>query len=282
MEEADIFRNYESDEKVGRFKMFVRTISSLLHIIYKKRLNGMAYILKTNLAIRGNYGDNRKISSLKYIVLHDSGKDGDSDESNAAYYKEHISKARAHYFVDDDSISISVPDDYIVWSVGGVKYEDADQAGGGKWHGICTNANSISIELCDTVKNGKCDFTEETVNNTVRLVKKLMERYRIPPENVIRHFDVTGKICPKPFVDSEKQWKVFKEKITLPEYGKVTKFVFLKKAPSLFAKSTVGVPEGREIKILERTSGKYWCVNVTIGGVVYKGYINRRYVEAIK
>ena len=37
-----------------------------------------------------------------------------------------------------------------------------------------------------------------------------MEKYKVPIENVIRHYDVTGKICPDPFVRDAKQWESFK------------------------------------------------------------------------
>ena len=40
-----------------------------------------------------------------------------------------------------------------------------------------------------------------------------MATYKIPPENVLRHFDVTGKRCPAPFVENPEQWKAFKERL---------------------------------------------------------------------
>ena len=161
---------------------------------------------------RWNYGDKRSISNIKYIVIHYTGNDGDSDTANGNYFKNNIVNASAHYFVDDDSITQSVPDNYTAWSVGGKKYSDCDKTGGGQWCGKCTNANSISIELCDTVKNGISDFSGSTVKNAVELVRELMRNYNIDISHVIRHFDVTGKICPKPYIDSVK-WQNFKNMI---------------------------------------------------------------------
>ena len=57
------------------------------------------------------------------------------------------------------------------------------------------------------------DFTEATIKNAADLVKLLMKKYNVPVERVIRHYDVTGKVCPKPFVDDEKVWKTFKERL---------------------------------------------------------------------
>ena len=166
--------------------------------------------IKIKTANRNNYGGKRNIADIKYIVIHYTANDGDTDEGNGNYFANNIVGASAHYFVDDDSITRSVPDDYIAWAVGGSKYKYTK---GGTFYGKCTNANSISIELCDTKKNGVYDFTETTMKNAADLVKLLMEKYTVPVERVIRHYDVTGKVCPKPFVDDEKAWKEFKERL---------------------------------------------------------------------
>jgi N-acetylmuramoyl-L-alanine amidase CwlA len=169
--------------------------------------------MKTNLAARSNYGGKRALSDIKYIVIHYTGNDGDSDEGNGKYFANNIVKASAHYFVDDDSVTQSVPDDYTAWSVGGKKYADCNSTGGGSCWSKCTNSNSISVELCDTVKNGVSDFSEETVKNSIELVRELMARYGIDTAHVIRHFDVTGKICPKPYVDDYEKWIEFKSRL---------------------------------------------------------------------
>lgn len=168
-------------------------------------------VLKIKWANRNNYGGIRK--KIEYIVIHYTANDGDSDEANGNYFHRNIVKASAHYFVDGDSVTQSVPEDAVAWSVGGKKYSNTAQTGGGKWHGKCTNNNSISVELCDEVRNGKYDFSEATLDRAVELVRMLMKKYDIPVENVIRHFDVTGKLCPKPFVEDWRAWQNFKERL---------------------------------------------------------------------
>ena len=91
----------------------------------------MAYVFKKRLAHKSNYGSRRALGSIKYIVIHYTANDGDSDEGNGNHFANHIVKASAHYFVDGDSITQSVPDDYIAWSVGGGKYADCNKTGGG-------------------------------------------------------------------------------------------------------------------------------------------------------
>lgn len=56
-------------------------------------------------------------------------------------------------------------------------------------------------------------FEEDTIAATVQLTKELMEKYNIPEANVIRHYDVTGKICPAPFVNSSAAWDKFKARL---------------------------------------------------------------------
>ena len=179
----------------------------------------MAYIFNKRLSHKSNYGSRRALGKIKYIVIHYTANDGDSDEGNGNYFANNIVKASAHYFVDGDSITQSVPDDYVAWAVGGSKYSNCNKTGGGKLYGQCTNTNSISIELCDEVRNGKIDFSPATIENAVELTKLLMKKYNVDINHVIRHFDVNGKPCPKPFVDNAK-WKEFTNKIT--ESGDLT------------------------------------------------------------
>lgn len=173
----------------------------------------MSYILKTNYADKSNYGSYRSLSKIKYIVWHYTANDGDTDESNAKFFKTKNRNASAHYFVDDDSITISVPDTYVAWSVGGSRYSNYKTTGGASLYKICTNTNSINIELCDTVKNGKYDVSEKTLNNAIELTRSLMKKYNIPISNVVRHFDVTGKSCPSYYVDNT-EWNKVKNRIS--------------------------------------------------------------------
>lgn len=152
--------------------------------------------LKTNLANKTNYGDKRNTSSIKYIVIHYTANDGDTDENNGKYFQGANRNASAHYFVDDDSITQSVPDNYVAWHCGAKVYK----------HKYCRNANSIGIEICDDVKNGTIYPSAKTISNVLNLVEYLCNKYAISKDNVIRHYDVTGKKCPAYWVDNNK-WK---------------------------------------------------------------------------
>lgn len=143
-----------------------------------------------------------------YIVVHYVGAVSTA-KNNVDYYAREKLQASAHYFVDETSIWQSVEDKDRAWHCGGVLQGN----NGHTFHGICTNSNSIGIEMC--VKRDKCGnwyFEENTVKNTVDLIKMLMEKHNIPIDRVIRHYDVTGKNCPAPYVN-ETKWNDFKSRI---------------------------------------------------------------------
>lgn len=116
----------------------------------------------------------------------------------------------------------------VVWHCGG----ELQGSGGHAFFGICTNFNSIGIEcgVCYTenVKEGDGDsnkwyFTEETQKSLVYLVSKLMDEYGISFDHVIRHYDVTGKICPNPYVKNNglrTSWTWSEFKNNLKQYRK--------------------------------------------------------------
>lgn len=183
----------------------------------------MGYIFKTNIANRANYGSRRNTANIKYLVYHYTSNDGDTDERNATYFHNNVVKASAHYFVDDDSVTQSVHDDFVAWSVGG-----KPQSNHHPLYKVCTNSNSISIEMCDTVKNGKVELTEATMNNAIELGKAIMKKYNIPIDRVIRHYDVNGKACPNcNGLLNDNTWNAFRSRLngstaSLPQGGTIT------------------------------------------------------------
>lgn len=151
----------------------------------------MTYELKQNLANSANYGAQRDLSKIKYLIIHYTSNDGDSDEANGKYFANNVVKASAHYFVDDNSVTQSVPDDYVAYSVGG-----KCQSNHHPMYKVITNTNSISIEMCDNHKDGTVHICDETLANTYALARALMSKYNITIDRVYRHYDVNGKLCP--------------------------------------------------------------------------------------
>ena len=151
----------------------------------------MAYVIKKHLANRANYGRKRDTLKIKYLIIHYTSNDGDSDEANGKYFANNVVKASSHYFVDDNSVTQSVPDDYVAYSVGG-----KCQSNHHPMYKVITNTNSISIEMCDNHKDGTVHICDETLANTYALARALMSKYNITIDRVYRHYDVNGKLCP--------------------------------------------------------------------------------------
>lgn len=99
----------------------------------------------------------------------------------------------------------------MAWHCGGTAYA----------HPECRNGNSIGVELCSRRDaDGEYYFTDKTVDNAVELVRELMQKYSIPVERVVRHYDVTRKLCPAPFVGAGAgEWKNFKEALVAKRYN---------------------------------------------------------------
>ncbi len=70
------------------------------------------------------------------------------------------------------------------------------------------NNDTISIECCIPDETGK--FNDATYASLVELTSWLCRRYGLDADDVIRHYDVTGKMCPKYYVEHEDAWEQFK------------------------------------------------------------------------
>lgn len=69
------------------------------------------------------------------------------------------------------------------------------------------NYNTVSIECCHMDETGK--FNDSTYNSVIELCAWLCCKFNLQAEDVIRHYDVTGKACPKYFVDNPAEWDKF-------------------------------------------------------------------------
>lgn len=152
-----------------------------------------------------NYQKGRS-ATIQWIVVHYTANDGDTSMNNANYFQGANRKASAHYFVDENAVTQSVRDSDTAWHCGASTYYNA-----------CRNANSIGIEMCSDIINGKYVITEQTVERTVDLVRMLMQKYNIPVSRVCRHYDVTHKECPEPWVRNPQLWEDFKKRLTQKE-----------------------------------------------------------------
>lgn len=152
-------------------------------------------ITNTNRTI----SNNRKI---EYLVVHYVGAVSTA-RNNASYFKKTYRGASAHYFVDDNEVVQVVEDKDIAWHCGNDVYYCGAR-----------NSNSLSIEMCCyRMKNGKLNITAATEAKVVKLVKEKMKEYNISIDKVVRHYDITRKNCPAPFVSDTERWNNFRKKL---------------------------------------------------------------------
>ena len=136
-----------------------------------------------------------KLEQVNGIVIHYTGNPGTTAQQNRNYFEglaeTKEAKASSHFVVGlAGEIIQCVPLDEVA-------YASNDR-----------NWDTISIECC--IDNSEGKFNEKTYDALVELTAWLMGQYDLELDDVIRHYDVTGKSCPKYFVEHESAWEDFK------------------------------------------------------------------------
>ena len=145
---------------------------------------------------------------IEYLAIHfTAGSSSVAGRASNGVYNTFMSRnASADFAVDDQDMVQFSPDlsNYYCWAVGDKKNQ---YSSGGQLNGKATNKNTISIEICSTctpvtsenvsvANHSGWSFTEKALNNAVKLSKILIKKYNIPLDHVVRHYDITGKLCP--------------------------------------------------------------------------------------
>ena len=147
-------------------------------------------------AHRGNYSPGRT-QPIEYIVVHYTANTGDTAQNNLDYFARTKTGTSAHYFVDENEVCQSVQDTDVAWHCGSKNPR----------HPYCRNANSIGVEMCNSVGG----VPEAVRARTAAFVRQKMKEYGIDSSHVLRHYDATGKRCPAPWVDNPAEWMEFKK-----------------------------------------------------------------------
>ena len=137
-------------------------------------------------------------SRITGIVMHYTANPGASAIDNRNYFEglkdTHTTQASSNFIIGlEGEIIQCVP----TWEVA---YASNDR-----------NIDTVSIECCHPDETGR--FNDETYRSMVQLCAWLCMKFDLKEEDIIRHHDVTGKICPKYFVEDEEAWKKFKKDV---------------------------------------------------------------------
>lgn len=141
-----------------------------------------------------------KTERINGIVIHYTANPGSTDMQNRNYFEglkdSHITKASSHFIVGlDGEIVQCIP----TWEEA---YASNDR-----------NPDTVSIETCHPNEDGK--YTQATYKSLVQLTAWLCKKFDLTEKDVIRHYDITGKICPKYFVEDEAAWEKFREDVKI-------------------------------------------------------------------
>ena len=139
------------------------------------------------------------LEQVNGIVIHYVGNPNTTAEQNHSYFanlaETHETYASSHFLIGmDGTILQNVPLD--------------------EW-AYCSNQrneDTISIECCHPDEEGA--FTQDTYDALVKFTRWLMETYELEREDVIRHYDVTGKECPRYFVAHPEEWEAFLDRLS--------------------------------------------------------------------
>jgi N-acetylmuramoyl-L-alanine amidase len=150
-----------------------------------------------------------KLKQITKIALHYVGSAGGSAKAVNRYF-EMLGLGRTYVSSKGTTLYKFASSHYIIGLEGEVIQNIPESE-----ISYCTNAAnvySLSIEVCHPEWDGK--YTEATYNTMVELCADLCIKHNLNPlTDLIRHFEITKKICPKWFVDNPNEWQIFKERV---------------------------------------------------------------------
>ena len=204
-----------------RAQLFTRIVSTLLVIVilgllgfhlYEKSPWNKKYVERTGAGVDELKPDIQvellsqnphsrpgfRTERIRGIVIHYTANPGSTAMQNRNYFEglkdTGLTDASSHFIVGlEGEIVQCVP----TWEVA---YASNNR-----------NSDTVSIETCHLKEDGK--YSKETYYSLVQLTAWLCDKFELTEEDVIRHYDVTGKICPKYFVEDEEAWQDFKEDV---------------------------------------------------------------------
>ena len=140
----------------------------------------------------------KQLEAVNGVVVHYVGNPNTTAEQNLSYFNS-LAETKATYASSNFLIGM---DGTIIqcMPLGEVAYCSNDR-----------NSDTLSIECCHPDSSG--EFTKETYDSLVRLTRWICETFELKEEDVIRHYDVTGKECPKYYVDNPKAWEAFRKAV---------------------------------------------------------------------
>lgn len=131
-----------------------------------------------------------QLEDVRNIVIHYVANPGSTAQQNRNWYANPESEVSSHFIIGLEGEVIQC-----------IPMDEFSSASNDR------NRDTISIEVCHPDESGK--FTTASYESLVNLTAWLVEVAGLAPEDVIRHYDITGKDCPRYFVQNQDSWDVF-------------------------------------------------------------------------
>ena len=155
------------------------------------------YVEKDYLTVNPYSRPGDALEKIDGVVIHYVGNPGTTARANRNYFEslssgEEGTYASSHFIVGlDGEVIQCVPLTEVAYASN------------------TRNDDTVSIEVCHPDETG--EFSPVTYARTVELTAWLCRTFRLDPEtDVIRHYDVTGKECPRYYVEHPEAWDAFR------------------------------------------------------------------------
>ncbi|MGN1320544.1 MAG: N-acetylmuramoyl-L-alanine amidase family protein [Acutalibacteraceae bacterium] len=166
--------------------------------LFKKKLNAKTLecpdYVDVQLINTGYARTGVKLIEVNNIVIHYVGNPGTTAQNNRDYFNKSDTEVCSHFVIGLEGEIIQC-----------VPLDEKSNASNNR------NLDTVSIEVCHPDASGK--FTDASYESLVKLTAWLCDNSGLKAKDVIRHYDITGKECPKYFVDNESEWKNFLEDV---------------------------------------------------------------------
>lgn len=188
--------------ELGALSMFAKVVSRVErienNITQTETQIGNVEIKERFLSVNEYSRPGRKLENVTNIVIHYTGNPGTTAEANRNYFQslayDGSNYASAHFVVGlEGEVVQCIPLDEQAFAT------------------RTRNIDTIGIEVCHPDAEGK--FSDVTYQTVIDLTAELCKQYGLTENDVIRHYDVTGKICPKYYVMNEDAWRTMIEDI---------------------------------------------------------------------
>jgi N-acetylmuramoyl-L-alanine amidase len=157
----------------------------------------------------------KKLSGTKALVIHWVANAGSTAKQNRDYFESLKNQApgdlaryaSAHFIVGlSGEVIQCVPAEEMAYHVGAKAYTPEALSRLGHYPNNCT----VGIELCHPGADGR--FTVETLNAAAELCALVCVQVSLDPiRDIWTHHAITGKCCPKWFVDNPDMFEDFKQ-----------------------------------------------------------------------